>query len=232
MIFFAISSIAYVIINTVNQNRFVEVESGNEIKEVVLADGSVITLNTNSTLQYPKQFSNKNRTVNFTGEAFFEIAKNPDKPFIVKSGDAEIKVLGTSFNVENKNNTSICVYVETGKVQLWDNMDNSITLTPGEEGKLEQNKLTENLNPDKNTSSWKTKRFIYNDEYLSKVILDFNKAYRANIVLKSEEIGNKRITTQELNQKSLNSALTIICKTLNLEFKTENDQIIISAPGE
>jgi ferric-dicitrate binding protein FerR (iron transport regulator) len=232
LVFFAISSIAYVIFNTVNQNRFVEVQSGKEIKEILLADGSFVTLNTNSTLKYPKKFSGKNRTVDFTGEAFFQITKNPNRPFIVKSGEAKIKVLGTSFNVQNKNNTTISVYVETGMVQLSGKDDNSITLTPGEEGKLENNKLTEDVNPDKNISSWKTKRFIYNDELLSKVILDFNKAYHTNIVLKNEEIGIKRITTQELNEKSLNSALTIICKTLNLEFKTETDQIIISEINE
>ncbi len=232
MVFFAISSIAYVIFNTVNQNRFVEVQSGKEIKEILLADGSFVTLNTNSTLKYPKKFSDKNRTVDFTGEAFFQITKNPNKPFIVKSGEAIIEVVGTSFNVQNKNNTTISVYVETGMVQLSGKDDNSITLTPGEEGKLENNKLTEDVNPDKNISSWKTKRFIYNNELLSKVILDFNKAYQANIVLKNEEIGIKRITTQELNEKSLNSALTIICTTLNLEFKTETNQIIISEINE
>jgi transmembrane sensor len=227
MLFLALSTIVYFIYTGINAGRFAEVQSGTEIKEVLLPDGSKITLNTNSSINYPKEFSGNDRTVEFKGEAFFEITKNPNKPFIVKSGDAEIRVLGTSFNVENQNNRLIRVFVETGKVQLADKTDNKITITPGEEGKLENNTLTENNAPDKNVLSWKTKSFVYENELLSKIIQDFNKVYHANIVFENDAIGNYRLTTMVLHEKSLNSALTIICTPRNLEFKTVKNQIII-----
>src|SRR5690554_2680051 len=67
---------------------------------LILADNSNIWLNANTTLRYPTQFSRKNRTVYLDGEAYFEVSRNRKKPFIVKTGLGEVKVTGTSFNVE------------------------------------------------------------------------------------------------------------------------------------
>jgi ferric-dicitrate binding protein FerR (iron transport regulator) len=228
LMFFAISVISFLTYKTIKQNSYVEIFSGNDLKEIVLDDGSIITLNSNASLKFPKLFSNQNRTVELTGEAFFEVAKNPKKPFIIKTGNAKIEVLGTSFNVENKHKDFVRVFVETGKVQLSNLKDNKILLTSGEEGILENNRLSETLKGDRNSSSWKTKRFVYDNVMLSKVIEDFNKAYKSNIVFENELIGQKRIISQELHEKTLNTALTIICIPLNLEFHTENNKIIIT----
>src|SRR5665647_1100001 len=71
---------------------------GNQSR-IVLSDSTVVWLNAGSRLVYPTLFKNKTREVLLFGEAFFEVAKNPEKPFIVKTSDLEIRVLGTQFNV-------------------------------------------------------------------------------------------------------------------------------------
>lgn len=76
----------------------VSVRSG-KLAEIILPDGSVVTLNSGSRLSYPRWFLGEARELSLSGEAFFEIIKNPDKPFVIHSGGMDTRVLGTSFNV-------------------------------------------------------------------------------------------------------------------------------------
>jgi len=227
IILIGITISGYFLIDNFSKTQFAEISSGNKIKEITLPDGSLITLNNNSTMKFPEKFSNVNRTVEFSGEGFFEIEKNPEKPFIIKSNNAEITVLGTSFNVSASVQNEIKVTVKTGKVKLSKNKKKNIILNPEEEGKIENNKLYKTKNIDKNYLSWKTKCFEYNGEQLRKVIDDFNKVYKANIIIEDTETAKLPIVSNPQN-KTLEVALEIICSANNLKFKQENNKIIIS----
>ncbi|MBK7131283.1 MAG: FecR domain-containing protein [Bacteroidales bacterium] len=106
---------------------------------ISLPDGSKISLNRNSQLTYRENFGKKNRNVKLTGEAFFEIAPDASKPFIIDAGKADVRVVGTSFNVITNNTESeVEVYVKTGKVILSDKSGSqSIALEPGFVGKMD-----------------------------------------------------------------------------------------------
>ncbi len=103
-----------------DQIRYLEKVSLNGQKiNVQLADGSKIKLNAGSKLITPEKFNGDTREVELSGEAFFDIARDPEKPFIIKSGDLSIKVLGTSFNVRAyPEDNEISVAVAEGKVSL------------------------------------------------------------------------------------------------------------------
>lgn len=102
----------------------------NEIKTDTLPDGSTITQNKNSTLSYPATFAAKDRTVELSGEAFFNVWHDRQRPFIIKVSNVQITVLGTSFNV--KSNGKITeVIVETGIVRI-QRRRQTATLHPGE----------------------------------------------------------------------------------------------------
>ncbi len=227
VILLGLSIFGYLLINNFSQSQFTEISSMNNIKDVTLPDGSQITLNLNSKIKFPEKFSETNRSVEFSGEAFFDITENPSKPFIIQTNKAEITVLGTSFNVLTDKKDNITVTVKTGKVQLSNNKKENITLIPKEVGKIENNTLSKSINIDKNYLSWKTKCFTYNGEQLSKVIEDFNEVYHVNIILKDKEIGSLPIVTSPQN-KTIDVALNLICTPHNLEFKEENNSIIIS----
>ena len=82
-------------------------------------DGSIVTLNRNSKLIFPKHFTKNVREVTITGEAFFDVKPNTSKPFIINAGNVQVKVLGTSFNVCAYPGTeTVEVVVESGKVQV------------------------------------------------------------------------------------------------------------------
>jgi len=88
-------------------------------KDLTLADGSMIAINSTSELEYPAEFSAEERRVKLKGEAFFDIAKNPAKPFIIEAGDLRIRVLGTSFNIRNFGNENLAeITVRSGRVEV------------------------------------------------------------------------------------------------------------------
>lgn len=134
--------------------------------QVVLADGTSIWLNSGSTLEYPLSFTKKNREVILSGEGYFDVAKNPDKPFIVKTSDLNIKVLGTIFNVKSyPDEGTIETTLLEGSVAITRKDDdrehrNVVYLKPNEratfirkEGKIIQTGLISGLPDEKDTSN-------------------------------------------------------------------------------
>lgn len=111
-----------------------------ERKEVLLSDGTVVTLNAGSRLIYPEVFKGKERTVQLEGEAFFDVARDEHKPFSVFTESLHTTVLGTSFNVSAYKGEENTVTVMTGKVQITSaiNRDNSVMLTPDQQAYLLQ----------------------------------------------------------------------------------------------
>ncbi len=103
----------------------------NKPSEVILPDGSKVYLNKHSSLIYPEKLEGQTREVTLNGEAFFEIQKNEARPFLVKSGQTITKVVGTSFNVNNTDSSTVIVTVVTGKVILYDKINSNDTWRDG-----------------------------------------------------------------------------------------------------
>ncbi len=124
--------------STMKESKLVEkVNTSKDVMDVALSGGSTVWLNRNSKIRYEKNFNDSIRAVTLIGEAFFEVAKNPEKPFVVKTGDVQTKVLGTSFNVQAfPNRETIEVALVEGKVDvgvITDSMIiNSEILEPGD----------------------------------------------------------------------------------------------------
>lgn len=105
---------------------------------ITLSDGSKVYLNAGSTLQFPKQFSSERREVQLSGEAFFDIQSEADRPFIVSTGTSLIKVLGTTFNVNQEEGGKLAVALVSGKVRVNDDKGNQVNLEPSEMLVMEQ----------------------------------------------------------------------------------------------
>lgn len=109
-----------------------------EKKEVLLNDGSIIVLNSNSSITYPEDFG-RTRNVKLSGEAYFKVRRNTQKPFIVATHDVTVKVLGTSFNINSYDHRETKVSVLTGKVEVSSPSGKKILLTKNQQADLKSN---------------------------------------------------------------------------------------------
>ena len=226
IIFTGLSISGYFIVNS---NSDINIQSENSLKEIRLPDGSEITLNTKSHLSYPKKFARNNRLIKFEGEAFFKIAKNPEKPFIIKTKNSQIKVLGTSFNVNtDKNKTE--VIVKTGKVEFKSasNGKAKLVLIQGEKGVLHTGKLYKTKNDNPNYLAWKTRIFTYENTKLKTIVSDINKAYNVNIRFENPEIGEIITGKTTFNNYDIETVIKIICETHRLKADIKGKNITLS----
>lgn len=191
---------------------------------VDLPDGSVAFLNRESSLEYPLSFGKKNRMVKLEGEAFFDIDHEAGRPFIIDAGKANITVLGTSFNVNTRNNR-VEVFVTDGKVMLEsDNNLNSLTIEPGDIGSVTDNSASKDINTDPNYLSWKTEILKFDGDSLGKVFSDLQKVHNISIELEDENISERRLTSTSIfNKQSPETIIRIICTTFSLEYDKQGN---------
>jgi transmembrane sensor len=203
--------------------------SNDKIKEVKLEDGSVIWLNTHSRFEAPAHFNFKERKVYLNGEAYFEIAKDINKPFIIESKNTITEVLGTSFNIRAKENeTNITVTVSAGKVAFYSSKNklSKVYLTPGMRGvwKEKSEKVISYTDSDINYLAWKTGVLQFKDTPLTEVCDIISKSY--NVKIKVDPLGAKNyLFTGNFNNVKMDQMLDIIGTTLDIKFVKSPGQI-------
>jgi Fe2+-dicitrate sensor, membrane component len=166
-----------------NGNDTITIAANEGNMEITLPDNSHITLKKGSVLQYPEKFEATQRKVALQGEAFFEVARNEKSPFIINAQSAEVKVLGTSFNVKcDKEKAS--VVVRTGKVQM-SVAKASVILTPGEKGSLVNGRLSEENVSIDNYMYWRTGTLNFSNTQLSSVISELSELKDTTIMFDS-----------------------------------------------
>ena len=149
-----------------------------EIRVVTLGDGSMVTLNGNSELQYPEAFAGNIRTVRLRGEAFFDVAHiDAATPFIVYTPDARVKVLGTTFNIKSRQAHSI-VSLVTGKVEVSDRVyKNPAILLRGQTAELTTGGIRVHADDVSARTSWRDHLWVFNETPLSEVLLSLNETF-------------------------------------------------------
>ena len=192
--------------------------------EVLLADGSRIYLNRDSRLTYSEKFGRNDRRVTLKGEAFFDIAPDPSRPFIIDAGSARVRVLGTSFNVRTDNgNNEVEVFVSTGRVMLTSSDGRrSMTLEPDFIGRLSADNSSQMLNTNVNYISWHTDMLAFDGEKLSEVFADLKRTFNIDIVAADEAINDFRLTSMFDNQPH-DTIIQVICTTFNLRSVREGE---------
>jgi transmembrane sensor len=190
--------------------------------EISLPDGSKVYLNRNSELSYNKNPGKSSRNVTLKGEAFFDIKRDPSKPFIIDAGKATIQVLGTSFSVLTNNSVNaVEVFVKTGSVKLSDNSGTqNLVLEPGFIGTVDSKSSTRELNANPNYLAWNTDTLVYEGKNLDVVFTDLKKVFNINVVSDNREILNEAITTTFYNQPQ-DTIIRVICSTFNFSYRKE-----------
>ncbi|MEA5257998.1 FecR family protein [Arcicella aquatica] len=203
---------------------------------VNLSDGSKITLYKNSRLSYPSVFKGNNREVYLMGDAFFNIAKNPNKPFLVHAGTIVTKVLGTSFYVKAPTvGNNIDVEVITGKVSVFekDTKPNSgVVLSPNHKVTFYdgQHHFVTGLIDNPQPQGEKDNVFEFKDTPLSEVLAKLSNVYGIRIDVDNEKLYDCPLTA-DFTTQSLHAKLEIICATINGSYETKGTVILISGRG-
>ena len=204
-----------------------------QVQAQTLQDGSIVTLNAESELSYPAEFLDKGtREVNLKGEAFFEVERNPEKPFIIHTPSVQIEVLGTSFSVRSRNEEkTTTVIVASGSVKVSGN-SNALVLKVNEKAIFdkESGKLFKVVNDDPNYLSWKTKQFTFDDRPLHEVAKSLSTAYQTSIRLMAESINDCPVTVS-FDGQSLDAILEILSTTLDLTVEKTSEGFEISGKG-
>lgn len=221
--------------NKAESSKILEISSTDQVvKSFELPDGTMVSLNNNTQLKYPKRFGKETREVTIEGEAFFEVKPNKNKPFIIHAGNAQIKVLGTSFNVSAYPGARLVeVIVETGKVQVSNKLTvteqtNELILDPGDKGTLvySSNALLKTTNQNPNFMAWKTHNLIFRATSLNEVISNLEKVYKVNIRLADPKL-NGLLLTAHFNDYPLDFILKVIETTFQMETQKIDGQYIL-----
>jgi len=227
---------SYIYLDT--KTDLIEVATGkSEVRNLTLSDGTVVYLNENSKVVYSERFTGDEREVLLTGKAFFEVKRDESKPFIVKTNDSEIKVLGTSFLVNaNSVQEQTEVVVATGKVAVTSLMlanDNKIELVPGDVGKVSQSgrNIVKYKNENPNYLSWKTKVLNFNKAKLNHVFEVLEETYLLDIDVSNPTINDCRLSAK-YDHQSIESIMEIVSETFNLKMERVNaDSYKVSGDG-
>ncbi|MDR6805765.1 ferric-dicitrate binding protein FerR (iron transport regulator) [Dyadobacter sp. BE34] len=211
---------------------------------VLLSDNSVATLAKGSSIRYPRQFTAQERRVYLTGEAFFDVAKNPEQPFLVYTNETVTKVLGTSFRIKafEGDNTEM-VAVKTGRVSVYAKKEYEtsqgskpagVILNPNQqvvfnrkENKLEKAAMA---NPVLLAESAVQKDQVFDDRPVAEAFDALAKIYGINIVYQPETLSNCMISAQ-FNEENLKQRLNAICQAIDAGYDMEDGRVVIRSKG-
>jgi ferric-dicitrate binding protein FerR (iron transport regulator) len=204
----------------------IRLTTAQSLLPVNFPDQSTATLNRDTEIIYPETFEGTRREVRLVkGEAFFTIKPDKESPFIIHTGIADIKVLGTSFNVAVKDG-KVEVGVYEGRVMVTSVTD-TLYLTAGSAGQIGTERGTINTGISANANDWgyATRHFVFKDTPLKQVIANLEKAYPYTIRIKNGNINNCKLTAT-FDKVSAEKMLALIAETLNLSV-TRNDTVFI-----
>jgi len=203
----------------------VDVPAG-QTSQHTLPDGSIVFLNAESSINYHPYWWSFNREVELDGEAFFEVEKG--ESFSVLSSMGSVEVLGTSFNIYNRDQT-YTVYCKTGKVRVQNQHSNEVILKPGQVTNSESlaRQTTEDLNSEQ-IMSWRLNKFLYNTTPLTKVLEDFERHYGIRIDVQMNNINELHYTGLFKRDIGAEKALKIVSFSfdLNIEKTGENTYLV------
>jgi len=216
-----------------NQVQLVEcIVPNGEIRTITLPDSSVVKVNSGSVLIYPQQFSDS-RDIFLNGEAYFTVTKDEAKPFIVKTTDMDIEVLGTVFNVNaytdsEKTSTTL----ESGKVnvRIKNTNQDQVILTPDEcvtynrsTGLFEKSSIKV-----ENAIAWTEGNMVIQSMTINEVMKFVERKYAMEVFLNSNKYDHERITMKVRSDENINEFMDVLKFLVpQLKYKIENDKLYI-----
>jgi len=200
---------------------------GSKPFRLVLADGTFVWLNAASSVTFPTAFKGHERRVNITGEAYFEVAKNAEMPFYVVHDDAQVRVLGTHFDVNTySDEKDLKVTLLEGSVNVSKGAL-SIKLLPGQQAQLTTDNISLLPSIDvEEVMAWKNGKFYFKGTDLKTIMRQIEKYYNVEVVFKDDV--NYQFYAKIDRQKNLSEFLKKLEMTNLVHFTIENNHVIVT----
>jgi len=219
-------------LNLIGYN-LVEADAGEQQSQL-LADGSTVYLNGDSRLKYKINSEANERQLYLEGEAFFDVARDETKPFVIGLEDSQVQVLGTSFNIKAyPEDGQISTSVLTGRVAFEASRSESLILVPGNKGVIDKDKNSiAKLDVDNSMDiAWMDKALHFENTSLSDIAKSLYRMYGVTIKLVDGSLKDLRITA-EFENEDINEIFKILEMTNEFSYKIEGDVVMLGKSGE
>lgn len=207
------------------------VPRGGEYK-LILEDGSRVYLNSNTKLRFPLVFAGERRVVHLEGEAYFEVASDSLKPFIVTTQGMEVQVLGTKFNIKAyTDDRAIFTTLVSGAVQIKDGESaHSVLLRPDEQciytaddGRMQIQTVDPQI-----SLGWVHGRFVFENETLEEILKQLGRWYDVKIFFRDPQVAYYRFTGNVGRFDQISTLLRMIEKAYDISFTMSDGTVIVS----
>ena len=191
-----------------------------------LEDGSIVYLSENSSIKHPEKFSSDERKIEMEGEAFFDIARDESKPFIINAGNTEVQVLGTSFELICHDGETV-LSVKTGKVRLTLlNSGMTIDVSAGEKAYSDNNQLKKLTIDEYEDFKKYRERMHFKDQSLNSIAIILNRNFKDREIVIDPAIAEREMTATFTGENQ-ESMVKLICNAMNLKYSNEGKIIKI-----
>lgn len=204
-----------------------QITSKGEKKEILLTDGSIVVLNSNSSITYPEEFG-KTRNIKLNGEAYFKVFHDEQRPFVVQTHDVKVRVLGTSFDINSYNHRQTKVSVITGKVEVTSPTGKKVHIIKNQQADLRSNSDFEISKEDSNEGiAWTSNTIILKNTTLAETAKIIENWYNVDITFEDATLHKLTISGKFKDEKLENVLESIaFLKQLKVEYITKK-QILI-----
>ncbi|UYQ92513.1 DUF4974 domain-containing protein [Chitinophaga horti] len=196
--------------------------------QVILPDGSNVWLNASSSLRFPTAFAGAERSVELTGEGYFEVAQKAGQPFLVKVNGLEVQVLGTSFNVSAYHEEVFKTSLLKGAIKVRNGEAITSVIKPGQQVKLSGQQLQVSVDRFiEDAAAWKDGMFVFNEEPLEGIMRQLGRWYNVEVVFTSDILKRKVLTGQIARSEQLSEVLKMLELTEAVHFRISPSTITV-----
>lgn len=203
----------------------ISVPAGQRLN-INLPDGTNVWLNAKTTIKYPVSFNKKERLVEVDGQAYFSVAKDDKKPFIVNTRSGRVQVLGTKFDVLDYSDDNIFeTMLSEGKVKVdMASADNqTLILEPNTKAFIRNGKLNKERIEDKSEYEWRNGLLSFRNKSFTEIMKSFEKIYDIKIVIEDPRITNQTLTAKFRIVDGVDYALRVLQREINFQFRHDNE---------
>lgn len=204
----------------------------SQVTRIQLSDGSIVLLRDGSWLNVDSLFAKDSREVSLQGEAYFEVASNPTKPFVIHTGKVKTTVLGTAFSIKaNPEETEVTITVTRGKVMVEDEEERVLLATLEADKQLvyntKSNRVTEKTVDATVESNWRSHHLIFRNSTFESIVQEISELYGVTILFEDELLRQRQITASLDDRDPIETLLDVLCAAQRAYYVKVGDSYLI-----